>query len=193
MIIRELSALILACVLVPSSPCSNIPERREVLRAQEWGTYTRQVLNRLFPHDKRRIDKMDIIIASSSVPFAKTNGRKLAISEALIRTLDDGDDGDGEYVSIVAHEWYHHLRQSSRFRPKDQRGLKKDEISADEFSMQALLAAGYDPCLLSKAIDRTEVQPFHMREQPELWMNSIVLERLSIAQQECVSMRHARN
>jgi hypothetical protein len=170
-----------------------MPERGQVLRVQEWKTYTKQVLNRLFPHDKRRIDKMDILFAPSSIPFARTDGRKLAISEALIRTLDDGDDGDGEYASIVAHEWYHHFRKSSRFRPKDARGIKKDEISADEFSMQTLLAAGYDPCLLSKAIERTEVQPLHMREQPGLWMNSIVLERLSIAQQECVLMRHARN
>jgi predicted Zn-dependent protease len=170
-----------------------MPERGEVLQTQEWKTYTRQVLNKLFPQDKRQVDKMDILIASSSIPFARTDGRRLVTSDALIRTLDDGDDGDGEYASIVAHEWYHHFRKSSRVRSKDGRGIKKDEISADAFSMQTLLAAGYDPCLLSKAIERVEVQPFHMREQPELWMNSIVLERLSIAQQACLLMRNATN
>lgn len=70
--VRRPSAPVLGCVLAFFSLLPNLkmPEKGEMLRAEEWKTYTREILYNVLPLDKHRADKMEIFIAACSVPLA---------------------------------------------------------------------------------------------------------------------------
>ena len=75
------------------------------------------------------------------------------------------------------------------FRSQEIGRIRMDELATDKFSLKKLSAAGYNLCLLSMAIEKVDIEPFHMREQPGFWMNGIVLERFSIAQEACAKQK----
>ncbi len=180
----------LAATLESSPTTGRLPDRKNEICVQAWQAYTQELLKKIFPEDRDRISKVQVIIVEDGElnAYAYYDPEAVRVHSGMLRFVRD----EAEYAFMMAHEVQHILNRHDRLRHAggwfgvgvDFALLRRKEITADILAVDAMRRAGIDVCGSTRIMARLG-RHYRVNENPEDPLNKIGLRRMRIVKYFC--------